>query len=300
MLSGAFTLRPRATADLCLDDREKSTATTMIFLRRRMLISLVVRRTLVVCAIAAMCGFTAAAQKPWAYVPRTTAWGDPDLQGMWPSGSMIDVPFERPRDLGTRAVLTDEEAAQRTAQSAQQNDGPGGGGPPRHWSEPGKVSKQASLVIDPPDGRLPPLTHEGARRAAAWPDTSDTASFAAASDLVPYDRCITRGVLGSAYPNTYSSGTQILQSPGYVIIRHEMIHETRIVPLDGRRHTSSAIRSYMGDPRGHWEGPTLVVETTNFNGKTGSYGRQRQRQPDERSFATRRALHAARSEHAAI
>ncbi len=80
-------------------------------------------------------------------------------------------------------------------------------------------------------------------------------------------------MLGSAFPNIYSTGTEIKQAPGLVIIRHEMIHETRVIPLDGRPHVSNAIRSYMGDPRGRWDGNTLVVETTNFNAKTGSYGR---------------------------
>ena len=90
------------------------------------------------------------------------------------------------------------------------------------------------------------------------------------TELGPYDRCISRGVLGSMFPVIYNNGNQILQMPGYVVIRYEMIHETRVIPLDGRSHLSSAIRSYMGDARGHWEGNTLVVHTTNFNGKTGA------------------------------
>jgi hypothetical protein len=91
--------------------------------------------------------------------------------------------------------------------------------------------------------------------------------------LRPNDRCISRGVLGSAFPNQYGSGMQIHQAPGVVVIRHEMVHEARIIPLDGRPHLSPAIRSYMGDSRGRWEGDTLVVEMTNFNGRTGSYAR---------------------------
>jgi hypothetical protein len=93
------------------------------------------------------------------------------------------------------------------------------------------------------------------------------------ADLRPYDRCITRGVLGSAFPNSYGSGMQIHQAPGFVIIRHEMVHEARVIPLDRRPHVSPVIQSYMGDSRGWWEDETLVVETTNFNGRTGSYAR---------------------------
>jgi hypothetical protein len=211
-----------------------------------------------------------------------TPWGDPDLQGVWPSGHMIEVPFERPASFGTRAELTDAEFGERAAAIRKQAEadsaelgsaGQPGITPPPHWLERGQPSRQASLIVDPPDGRLPAMTPDGTRRARAWPSGNPAGGFAAAADFNVYDRCITRGVLGSAFPNIYSSGTEILQAPGYVIIRHEMVHETRIVPLDGRPHLSGAIRSYMGDPRGRWEGETLVVETTNFNGKTGSLGR---------------------------
>ena len=91
------------------------------------------------------------------------------------------------------------------------------------------------------------------------------------NELGPYDRCITRGVLGSTFPVIYNNGNQILQMPGYVVIRNEMIHETRVIPLDGRPHAARRrFARYMGDPRGHWEGNTLVVDTTNFNGRTGA------------------------------
>jgi hypothetical protein len=218
------------------------------------------------------------------YEPARTPWGDPDLQGTWPSGSLIEVPFERPERFGTRDTLTDAEFAERVAQIAAQtaNDaaesGPSSGspatGPPPHWTERGQPVRQASLIVDPPDGRLPPMTDEGARRAARWTAlTADTYQHESATDLTPYDRCITRGVLGSTFPNIYNTGIQIMQVPGAVILRYEMVHETRIVPLDGRPHLAPALRSYMGDPRGYWDGTTLVVDTTNFNGRTGSYGR---------------------------
>jgi hypothetical protein len=214
-------------------------------------------------------------------VPRTP-WGDPDLQGIWPSGALITVPFERPVEFGMRALLTDKEYAERVTEvqrQAEDDAEPISKGtapsvnPPSHWLEIGRPSRQASLIVDPPDGRLPPMTDDGKRRAAAWPSTNPTAPYARAQDFNIYDRCLTRGVLGSSVPNIYNSGMEIHQAPGLVVLRYEMIHETRIIPLDGRSHLAPAIRSYMGDTRGRWDGQTLVVETTNFNGKTGSYGR---------------------------
>ena len=214
-------------------------------------------------------------------VPRTP-WGDPDLQGIWPSGGLITVPFERPAAFGTRALLTEKEYAGRVAELQQQAEDdatPISTGtapsvnPPSHWLEAGRASRQASLIVDPPDGRLPPMTDDGKRRAAAWPSTNPTVGYARAQDFNIYDRCVTRGVLGSSFPNIYNSGLEIHQAPGLIVLRYEMIHETRIIPIDGRPHLASGIRSYMGDARGRWDGQTLVIETTNFNGKTGSYGR---------------------------
>ena len=236
-------------------------------------------RYLFVAAAVVIASLTGAAQS----VPRTP-WGDPDLQGTWPSGALITVPFERSSALGTRAELTDKEFAQRAADVERQaqadaveftTPAPGGGGvnPPSHWLESGRASRQASLIVDPPDGRLPPMTEDGARRAKAWPSTNPAVGYARAQDFNIYDRCVTRGVLGSTFPNIYNSGIEILQAPGVVVIRYEMIHETRIIPVDGRRRLAPGIRSYMGDARGHWEGAALVVETTNFNGKTGSLAR---------------------------
>ena len=211
-----------------------------------------------------------------------TPWGDPDLQGIWPSGQLMQVPFERPVEFGTRAELTDAEFQRLAAalQQQQQADatefsrgGGGGVNPPSHWLEQGRPSRQASLIVDPPNGRLPPMTEDGARRAKAWPSTNPAVPYASAQEFNVYDRCITRGVIGSTMPNIYNSGIEIMQAPGLVVIRYEMIHETRVIPLDGRPHVSSAIRSYMGDARGRWDGRTLVVETTNFNGRTGSLAR---------------------------
>jgi hypothetical protein len=209
-----------------------------------------------------------------APLPRTP-WGDPDLQGTWPGGPVFVVPFERAPELGTRATLTAEELAKRKAQLDGQINAPPQA---NFWPELGHGPALTSLIVEPENGRLPAMTADGARRAQEWRVRADPEYPApSAADLRPYDRCITRGVLGSAFPNQYGSGMQIHQAPGFVIIRHEMIHEARVIPLDPatnrRPHVASAMKSYMGDPRGWWEGDTLVVETTNFNGKTGSYAR---------------------------
>ena len=143
--------------------------------------------------------------------------------------------------------------------------------------ERAKPNRQTSLVVDPPDGRIPALTPEAqARRQALrggrgpgehFPDIVNSWE-----DFDLYSRCISRGLLASMLPTLYNFGNEIVQTPGYVVIRNEMIHETRVIPLAGRPHVGSKIRTYMGDSRGHWEANTLVVETTNFNGKIGVGG----------------------------
>lgn len=211
---------------------------------------------------------------------RRTPWGDPDLQGVWPGGPVFAVPFERDPEFGTRKTLNAEEAAQRNADVDAQSGFTG-----NLFPELGHAPPLTSLISDPENGRLPAMTENGALRADWWRKIADPEYRAAGpEELRPYDRCISRGVLGSAFPNVYSSGMQIHQGPGVVVIRHEMIHEARIIPLDGRRHVSSAISSYMGDARGRWEGDTLVVETTNFNGRTGSYGRNGDGNPTSTSL----------------
>ena len=213
---------------------------------------------------------TAAAQSGGAAA--RTPWGDPDLQGVWVSGAVIGVPFERPETLGTRATLTDEElAARRAAAAARVRPKLV---PPAGWAERRPSPPLASLIKDPPNGRLPPMTADGARRAETWRmKAAGNYAHAGPEDLRPYDRCISRGVLGSQFPNIYASAYQILQTPGQVVIHHEMVHETRVIPLDGRPHIAPGIRQWMGDSRGRWDGDTLVVETANSNGRTGSYAR---------------------------
>ncbi|HEY3827449.1 MAG TPA: hypothetical protein VGL82_23010 [Bryobacteraceae bacterium] len=243
-----------------------------------------------------------AAVKTWTQ-PRTP-WGDPDIQGVWPGTAMVGTPLERDKSLGTRAYLTEDEFAKRQERSKNQAtvdseetvseltrcDPKRGGlgntattcsngvsiGPPLYWDDRGKPSKQASLVMDPPDGRIPPLTPEAQKAAAERQAARRARPCATAAggchdsweDESLWDRCITRGTVGSIVPNTYNQGNQILQTPGQVVLRNEMIHETRIIPVNGRPHLPSDIRSWLGDSRGHWEGNTLVVETTNFLDKT--------------------------------
>jgi len=215
-----------------------------------------------------------------AYQPPKLPWGDPDIQGIWPGN--MGVPMQRPATFGERTTLTEEEFAKKQEQAKKQaqadaestaaSDTKVGIGPPSYWNERGKPTRQASLIVDPPDGRLPALTPEaekyrkeargGKGMPGEWRGKADSWE-----DLNIYYRCISRGLLGSVIPVVYNNGNQILQVPGYVVFRNEMIHESRVIPLDGRPHVGPDIRMYLGDSRGHWEGNTLVVETTNFTDK---------------------------------
>jgi hypothetical protein len=224
-----------------------------------------------------------------ATVPRTP-WGDPDLQGTWTSEAELSVPFERGREFGERQLLNDQEFAARVAQTDRQlqsdnsdfdletadrsNAGQVGSAtsPPPHWLERGKTSRRTSIVIDPPDGRIPAQTQNAQRRAQGPRGTFGGASFASWEDLSLWERCITRGMPGAIFPTVYNANTRIVQGPGFVAITYEMIHDTRIIPLDGRPHANAGIRSYFGDSRGRWEGDTLVVDVTNFSEKTNYRG----------------------------
>lgn len=215
---------------------------------------------------------TAAASR-WT-VPRT-AWGDPDLQGFFTNSNEYATPLERPaRFAGKRLQdLTPEELAsvRRTARQDAIAGLANGDvrGPDEWWLQLLDLSKRSRpwLIVDPDDGRIPPLTEEGRRRAARTRVRSSFAGgpFDGPEDLGLLERCISRGVPGSMIPVMYGNNYQIVQAPGLVAITYEIVHETRIVPLDGRAHIGEGVRLYMGDPRGHWEGTTLVVETTNFN-----------------------------------
>jgi hypothetical protein len=215
----------------------------------------------------------AAALAQSAYKPPRTPWGDPDLQGIWPGN--MGVPMQRPEAFGTRTTLTEEEYQQRVAQARQQaandsqefafSDTRVGIGPPSYWTERGTPTRQTSLIQDPPNGRLPDLTWRAIQKRALFKMPGEWRGEAASwSDMNIYYRCISRGVLGSVIPVVYNNGNQIVQAPGYVVFRNEMIHEARVIPIDNRPHVGENIRMYMGDSRGRWEGDSLVVETTNF------------------------------------
>jgi hypothetical protein len=211
-------------------------------------------------------------------VPRTP-WGDPDLQGIYTNKDENNTPFERPKDLAGKrlsdfgpnemAALVKqrlEAAASQAASIGGTADNDTGAGPP-HWYEHLEATNaQPWLVIEPDDGMVPPLTQAARDRAAArqaarkgrGPSDSYT-------DRSLYDRCISRGVPDVMRPIIYGASYDITQAPGWVVIRNEMIHDARVVPLDGRPRLSPKIRNYMGDSRGWWDGDTLVVETTNIH-----------------------------------
>ncbi|HEY2843396.1 MAG TPA: hypothetical protein VGJ09_07095 [Bryobacteraceae bacterium] len=220
-----------------------------------------------------------------AYTAPKTSWGDPDMQGQWPATA--NIPMQRPANLGERGTLTPEELKQRETQAALTAEGDSEEfakdgdsiniNPPRYWVEHGKPHAQASLVVDPPNGRIPALTPEGqayakSLRGGLGPGSHFPEKVDSWEDFDFYSRCITRGLVSSMLPTLYNFGNEIVQAPGVVAIRNEMIHETRVIPLDGRPHVAKGLQTYMGDSRGHWEGDTLVVETTNLNNKTGTGG----------------------------
>lgn len=218
--------------------------------------------------------FSASTDSDWEQP--MTSWGDPDLRGTWPINHLTGVPLQRDPALGERRYLNEEEMRERTAQYGERSERLGnevegnqlGMG---HWVEWGQLNNIASLIIDPPDGQLPALTEEGERRRAlmrsGW---MEDIPFDHYNDFDNWDRCITRGLPASMLPSYYNAGIQILQTPGYVVLRLEMIHETRIIPVDGRPPVDAGTKAWLGYSNGHWEGNTLVVETTNFNGKGSS------------------------------
>jgi len=203
-----------------------------------------------------------AAAKPWT-APKTP-WGHPDISGTWTSDGAIGIPRERPDQFAGRTELTDEEYnAKVTRDEATRKRAENAVGSFRNdnaWLV--KSSRQTSLIVDG-DGKMPPLTPQAeTRRAPRDRGTFGAGPFESQSDFTLYDRCITRGIVGSVLPVVYGNGNRILQTPNEVVISYEMVHDTRVVPIDGRPHISPKIRQYMGDARGHWEGNTLVIETT--------------------------------------
>jgi hypothetical protein len=233
-------------------------------------------RTPLLAAVLAGCSASEPPSSPAAgeaYVAPRTEWGDPDLQGMWPIDQLNGTPVQRPESFGDRRYLSDEEYDQRVErlrglnarydqEIANHKMGIG------HWAEMGQPNRLTSLIAEPANGRVPPLTPEGERKSATMTSSWSNIPFDKVSDFNPLDRCISRGLPASMFPFMYNSGIEIVQAPGYVVIRLELIHETRIVPLDGRPSLPPRIRQWLGASRGHWEGDTLVIETGNFNGES--------------------------------
>jgi hypothetical protein len=217
------------------------------------------------------------------WTPPRTPWGDPDLQGNYSNKYEQGTPFERPAEFEGRTLdqIKGDELAQLVKERADElllnspftgGDpvaGNFGGAPAFYDRFEASRGSRPWFVVDPAEGRIPQMSPEGqkasaaraAARAAARKGRGPSDSY---TDRSLYDRCITRGLPGSMMPANYGNSYRIIQSPGYVAISYEMVHETRIIPLDGRPQVGTAIRQYMGEPRGRWDGSTLVVETSRF------------------------------------
>ena len=215
---------------------------------------------------------TTAPAAPKKWTPPRTAWGEPDLQGIWSYATI--TPLERPSSQAGKELLNDEEAA-AVEEEAQTSADRRGGTPEADLAQAynalyydrGKSLGRTSLIVDPPDGRLPALTPEGQKRRAATAERLRAHPADSWEDLPLSVRCIVyHGVppLPSGYNNTY----QIFQTPGYVAILDENIHDVRWIPVDGRPRVGKKIRQWNGNSRGHWEDNTLVVETTNYSPQT--------------------------------
>jgi len=217
---------------------------------------------------------TGAPPKTATRVPFRTSWGDPDLQGTWNNGTI--TPLERPDALAARAELTEAERTELDRDVATRED--------RRsenpvtdleqayngvWWDRGKSTGRTSLIVDPPSGKLPPLTADGRRRRDARADANDLPARSW-HDRLYQERCLLyHGV--PPMPTGYNNNYQILQTAEYVAIVYEMLREVRLIPLDGRPRVTDRIRQWMGEARGHWEGDTLVVETINFSDKIDSF-----------------------------
>ncbi len=246
---------------------------------------LIIRRWAMVVATLSLFG---AAAPPY-HAPRTP-WGDPDLQGNYTNKYEQSTPLERPEQFAGRR-REDITGAELTALLAARNDQvlsrPEAVGP-RQFRDPLEVTKGSLpwLIVDPPDGKMPPLTADGLRRLGPPDGSLDSGlggvmnqrrenrgsfgdgPFDSIEDFTLWDRCVTRGLPGAMMPHILGNSYQIIQTPGFVAIRYELVHDVRIVPLDRRPHMPSRLRFEMGDARGHFDGDTLVVETTNFKNRS--------------------------------
>ena len=202
--------------------------------------------------------------------PRTP-WGHPDISGTWTTDDMRGIPMSRQPQYGTRQHLTDQEFAARAKQrqNARAIDDARTG--TFRNEEGSRDFSYTSMVIDPPDGRVPPTT-PAARARPRQGGSFGVGPWEKIQDFSLYDRCITRGAIGSFMPAVYGNGARIIQTPNAVVITYEMIHDTRIIPLGRKPSLGSNIQLWMGDARGHWEGDTLVVESANFTDRTAVGG----------------------------
>ena len=240
------------------------------------------RTAVLLVAVVAMPGSAAgqaAGNAAWV-VPRTPD-GQPDLQGTWDYRTA--TPLERPAQFAGKEFLTDQEVADYERRAAARDDGrppdDARSDPSVHppwWLDYGRsvvATRRSSLIVEPPDGRIPPQTGDAQKRAAdRRAATRGRGPADSPEDRSLWERCITRGLPEGMLPAGYNNNVQVVQTPGYVVITSEMIHDARIVPIDGRAHAPGAIRSWLGDSRGRWDGDTLVVETTNFSPKTNFRG----------------------------
>jgi hypothetical protein len=232
-------------------------------------------RNITLAFIAALTIACSANPREEGWTPPRTPWGDPDIQGQW--NNQTATPLERPASgpLAGREQISEEEAETFEQTERESFDqAPRAGDPGTYnafWRDEGKALTRTSLITDPPDGRVPPLTSEAETRLAAERAARSKRGPADSyTDLSLWTRCISRGWNGIG--SWYSSNYQIFQSPGYVVVYQELIHEPRIIPLDGRPHLPQGVGQWLGDSRGRWEGQTLVVETINFDPRTNFRG----------------------------
>ena len=227
-----------------------------------------------------LAGLPAAAQKTWT--PPRTPDGKPDLQGIWNNATL--TPLERPAEYAGKVTLTEKEAADFEKGvlrdvDADRRDGPVLGDVNRayneFWRDRGRITpdRRTSLIIDPPDGRVPQLTPAAQKLAAERAAQSRGHEFDGPENRSLAERCLAVPNAGPPMmPANYNANYQIVQAPGYVALLSEQIHDVRIIPTDGRAHLPQDVRQLLGDSRGHWDGNTLVVETTNFTDRNGFHG----------------------------
>ncbi len=234
------------------------------------------------CAVASLllAAIPAAGQKTWT-IPRTPD-GHPDLQGIWNNATL--TPMERPSQYAGKATLSEQEAAEFEKAELRNVDADRRDGSTvadvnraynEFWRDRGKITpdRRTSLIVDPPDGRVPPLTPAAQRRAADLAAQNRGHEFDGPENRSLAERCIAVPNAGPPMlPANYNANYQIVQSRGYVALVSEQIHDVRIIPIDGRPHIPQEVRQLLGDARGHWEGETLVVETTNFTDRTSFRG----------------------------